>query len=87
MGSEMCIRDSHRSDLEAAGVTVASTSAKSTGTEAGTGTASSEATRTAASISNAAYRVGRRASSLDGFGGIIGGLTAAVALGVTMIIL
>lgn len=76
----------HRSDLEAAGVTVAST-AKSTGTEAGTDTASSEATGTAASTSNAAYRVGSRASSLDGFGAVIGGLTVAVALGVTMIIL
>ncbi|KAJ5516017.1 hypothetical protein N7527_007577 [Penicillium freii] len=38
----------HRSDLEAAEVTVVSTDAKSTGTEAGTGTASSEATVTAA---------------------------------------
>ncbi|KAJ5195792.1 hypothetical protein N7449_006271 [Penicillium cf. viridicatum] len=77
----------HQSDLEAAGVTVASTSAKSTGTEAGTGTASSEATGTAASTSNAAYRLGNRASTSDGFGAIIGGLTVGVALGVTMIIL
>jgi hypothetical protein len=77
----------HRSDLEAAGVTGGSTSVSSTGVEAGTGTVSSKATGTAASTSNAAYRLGSRASTLDGFGGIIGGLAVAGALGVTMIIL
>ncbi|KAJ5456759.1 hypothetical protein N7530_012033 [Penicillium desertorum] len=77
----------HRSDLEAAGVTGGSTSANSTGTGAGTGTASSEATGAAASTSNAAYRLGSRAWTLDGFGTIIGGLAVAGALGVTMIIL
>ncbi|KAJ5959632.1 uncharacterized protein N7479_006782 [Penicillium vulpinum] len=77
----------HRSDLEAAGVTGGSTSTISTGTETGTRTASSEATGTAASTSNAAYRLGNRASTLDKFDALIGGLTVAVALGVAMIIL
>lgn len=77
----------HQSDLEAAGVTGGSVSADSTGDKSGTGTASSEATGTAASSSNVAYRLGSRASAMDGCGAIIGGFAAAVALGVTMIIL
>ncbi|KAJ5165552.1 uncharacterized protein N7500_007382 [Penicillium coprophilum] len=79
----------HRSDLEAAGVTGGSTSARSTGTGTRTsaGTGSSEATGAAASTSNAAYKLGHRASPLDGIGAIIGGLAVTVTLGVTMIIL
>ncbi|KAJ5365878.1 hypothetical protein N7517_008764 [Penicillium concentricum] len=77
----------HQSDLEAAAATSGYTSASSTGTETGTGTASSEATGTAASTSNPAYRIGGRASTLDGFGALMGSLAVAVALGVTMIIL
>ncbi|KAJ5210174.1 hypothetical protein N7491_009981 [Penicillium cf. griseofulvum] len=77
----------HQSDLEATGVTGGSTSANSTGDRSGTGTASSKATGIAASTSNVAYRLGSRASTMDGFGAIIGGFAVAVAMGVTMIIL
>jgi hypothetical protein len=75
----------HRSDLDAAGVTSGSTSTGSANT--GTGSTSSEAIGTAASTSNAAYRLGPGVSTWDGLGAVIGGSAVAMALGMAMIML
>jgi hypothetical protein len=75
----------HRSDLDAAGVTSGSTSTGSPKT--GTGSTSSEAIGAAASTSNAAYRLGPRASTWVGLGAVIGGSAVAMALGMAMIML
>lgn len=78
----------HQSDLSAAGITSGSTGTGSTGAgSTGTDAGGSKATGTAASTSNAAYRLGPRASTWDGLGAIIGGSAVAMALGVAMIVL
>ncbi|KAJ6001192.1 hypothetical protein N7481_001601 [Penicillium waksmanii] len=71
----------HRwSDLEAAGFTGGSNSAKYTGTETGSGTAISEAT------GNAADKLRSRVSTWDGFCAIFGGSAAAMAPGMALLI-
>lgn len=73
----------HQSDLDASGPTTQHVQANSTGT----GTIGINATGTAASTSNAGYKLGPRVATWDSFGAVLGGSAIAMALGVVMIIL